>query len=604
MKAHFRKHKARGIAAFALFISCLSDVYSQTAMSNVLGRDKVSLNGDPIAIGWSVIVDPTSIGDWREVWREQKPQGKIDFVEYSFDGGPSLLVPGDFNSQMTELTYFEGTVWYRRRFEWTPNSAERLFIHFGAVNYKAEVYLNGTKIGSHEGGYTPFQFEVTGKVISGENSLVVRVNNQRIKDGIPGTGFDWLNYGGITRDVNLIRTPVSFIDSYFIQLKKGSLDEVLGWVKLDGSSGIERVTVKIPELGVNFATATDHTGLAPVNFKANFELWSPDSPKLYEVVIQSASDTIREWIGFRSIQVSGTEVLLNGEKLFLKGVNIHEENPFRKARAYSEEDAVLLLNWAKELGCNMVRLAHYPHNEYMVRKAEEMGLVIWSEIPIYQHIQFDNPEVEQKMSQMLREMIARDRNRCAVIIWSVSNETYPGAPNRNEALIKLTRECRLLDSTRLVTSALNSQSYVNGAFSLTDPLTDHVDLICINEYLGWYVPWQSAPEDTRWLVQKDKPVIISEFGGEALYGNNDGPKDAASGWSEEFQEKIYKDQLRMFKTIPNLAGVCPWLLVDYRSLGRMHPVYQKGWNRKGLLSPEGNRKKAWFVMREYYLRTE
>lgn len=337
-----------------------------------------------------------------------------------------------------------------------------------------------------------------------------------------------------------------------------------------------------------------------IQFKSKFKLWSPNNPKLYLVLIQSDSDAIKDEIGFRNIATRGTEILLNGSPIFLKGINIHEEMPTRAAKAYSEEDAKVVLNWAKELGCNMVRLAHYPHNEHMVQLAEKMGLMIWEELPIYQHIQFSTQGVEQKMDLMLKEMIKRDKNRCGIMIWSLSNETYYFTENRDNALIKLEKQCKTLDPTRLTTTVISTQGYSNNMFDLSDPLYNNFDIMSVNEYVGWYIPWQGSPSETKWkLVNNTKPIFISEFGGEALYGNH-GPKDVASNWSEEYQEQIYKDQIQMFKSNPNLAGVCPWILCDFRSLARLHPLYQKGWNRKGLLSDKGEKKKAWYIMKEYY----
>jgi beta-glucuronidase len=130
-------------------------------------------------------------------------------------------------------------------------------------------------------------------------------------------------------------------------------------------------------------------------------------------------------------------------------------------------------------------------------------------------------------------------------------------------------------------------------------LSKYLDVLSVNEYLGWYKAWPSAPTDVIWKSEFNKPLIMSEFGGEALYGNH-GPADTASSWSEEYQEKIYKDQLAMFKKIPFLKGTCPWILADFRSPRRLHPVYQNGWNRKGLLSDRGFKKKAWYVMEEFY----
>ena len=586
--------KTRLLVLIMLFLG--NYLQAQTAMVSVESRHFSSLNGQ-----WQVILDPTRIGEWKQVWLEKKPKSKTDFVEYSFDGGPILKVPGDFNSQLCELTYFEGIVWYKKVFDYKSNNEKRLFLHFGSVNYLADVYLNGEKIGSHEGGFTPFQFEITGKVKEGQNSLIVKADNVRSQNGLPGVGYDWFNYGGITRDVNLIETSKTFIEDYSVQLKKGSLNKVLGWVQLNGSNVKQKIKLKIPELNKTYKIQSDSKGHANVEFDSNLKLWSPENPKLYKVIIEAETDTIVDTIGFRCIEVQGNKVLLNKKSIFLKSVNIHEENPNKGTRAYSKEDALLLLNSAKELGCNLVRLAHYPHNENMIKEAEKLGLMVWSELPIYQHIQFSDSLVPKKMETMLKEMIQRDKNRCGVVIWSLSNETYPGTPNRNNALVELTQKCRAIDSTRLISHVANTQSYTSNAFNVSDPLYEYSDLICINEYIGWYNPWQGKPSDVKWnFAYPDKPVFISEFGAEALYGSNAGSTDEASGWTEEYQKQVYIDQIEMFKTIPNLCGISPWLLFDYKSLGRMNQVYQKGYNRKGLLSEKGEKKKAWYIMNEYY----
>lgn len=573
---------------------------AQTAMINVQSRSLTSLNGE-----WQVILDPLGAGDWKQVWQEKKPQKKTDFVEYSFDGGPMLQVPGDFNSQLCELTYLEGIVWYKKVFHHKSDERKRLFLHFGAVNYLADVYLNGEKIGSHEGGFTPFQFEITDKVKNGDNVVIVKVDNKRLNNGLPSAGYDWFNFGGITRDVNLIETNKTFIEDYFIQLKKGSLNNVLGWVKLNGTIAKQKVTIKIPELNKVYKTKANDDGYASVEFASNFSLWSPQNPKLYEVIIESETDVVVDSIGFRSIEVQGSKVVPNKKDVFLKAVNIHEENPFKGTRAHSKEDALILLNAAKELGCNLVRLAHYPHSENMVKEAEKMGLMVWSELPIYQFIQFSDSLVPKKMETMLKEMIRRDKNRSGVVVWSLSNETYPGTPNRNEALIELTQKCKAIDSTRLITHVINTQGYTNNSFNVWDPLYKYSDLVAINEYIGWYVPWQGKPSETKWqFAFPEKPVFISEFGGEAVYGNNSQATDEAANWTEEYQKQIYANQIELFKTIPNLCGVSPWLLFDYKSLGRMNQVYQKGYNRKGLLSEKGEKKLAWYIMNEYYKKNE
>jgi len=555
-----------------------------------------SLNGN-----WNVIIDPTDIGEWRQVWLEQTPKNKTDFFEYSFDGGPTLPVPGDFNSKRCELKFFEGTVWYRRQFSFHPQKDKRLFIRFEAVNYRANVYVNGKKIGSHEGGFTPFQFEITADIHDGQNTVVVKVNNSRSANGLPGMGYDWLNYGGITRDVSLVETGNTFIDDYTVQLKKDAPNIVMATLQLNGAMKEQNIEIKIPELKISHRGRTDANGSATLEFKGAVERWTPQQPKRYQVILKSETDVIIDTIGFRNISIEGNNVLLNGKSIFFKAVNIHEEQPMKAARAYSKEDALVLLQAAKDLGCNLVRLAHYPHNAHMVKEAEKMGLMVWSELPVYQHIQFSDSVVPQKMERMLTEMIRRDKNRCGIVVWCLSNETYPSTPNRTNALIELTKKCRELDSSRLIVHVTNSQQYEGNTFKISDPLYQFSDIVALNEYIGWYIPWQGKPTDTKWSIAiPNKPVFISEFGAEALYGNNDLPGDIAGNWTETYQAQVYKNQIEMFKTVPNLCGVSAWLLFDYQSPGRMHPTFQHGYNRKGLISEKGEKKKAWYSMRDYF----
>lgn len=260
---------------------------------------------------------------------------------------------------------------------------------------------------------------------------------------------------------------------------------MFGWVKLKGYSALQKVNVVIPELNLNFHSQTNSEGLAEVDFTSEIKLWSPEEPKLYKVLIETETDTVIDEIGFRSIEVVENQVFLNGKPIFMKAVNIHEENPMKKAKAVDENDAAFLLGSAKELGCNLVRLAHYPHNEFTVKLAEKMGLMVWNEIPVYQHIEFSALGVTDKMSLMACEMIKRDRNRCSVVFWCISNETYSFTPNRDVALIDLAKECRSLNSTRLLTTVINNQGYDNNTLNIWDTLYRYFDVMSVNEYIGW-----------------------------------------------------------------------------------------------------------------------
>ena len=584
------------IMPLALSLLAAADAGAQELIANVYGRQTQSLNGK-----WDAIVDLYDQGRKNKIYLDRKPEGKTDFYEYSFDNGLRLDVPSDWNCQTPELKYYEGTVWYARRFDAPLQAGQRQFLHFGAVSYRCRVYLNGEEIGAHEGGFTPFQIEVTGRLKPEGNFLAVEANNTRTPDAIPAMAFDWWNYGGITRDVMLISVPDTFIEDYFIRLDKDSADRITADVKLSGAAAGTSVGIEIPELNVRETAVTDNKGTASVSFRVKkLERWSPANPKRYRVIVSSDRDRVEERIGLRNIRVEGEDICLNGTPLYLKTVSFHEEIPQRMGRAFSESDAVMLLSEARALGCNMIRLAHYPQNEYIVRLAEQMGFLLWEEIPIWQGIDFANGQTREKAGRMIREMVTRDKNRCALAFWGVANETQPSEA-RNAFLRHLIGCCREIDDTRLIVAAFDLVRFdrQRQLFVMNDPFIEELDVVAVNKYMGWYHPWPLTPDKAVWDVARGKPLIISEFGGEALYGQH-GPADVASSWSEEYQEALYRDNLRMFENIPNLRGVSPWILFDFRSPFRFHPTNQEGWNRKGLVSDQGYRKKAWYLMKAYY----
>ena len=563
-----------------------------TLIANVPNRTTVSLNG-----AWRAIVDPFDNGKSAKFFLNQKPQSKSDRVEYSFDASPVLNVPGDWNTQRESLMFYEGPVWYRREFSYHKRADTRVFVYFGAANYLTTVYLNGEKLGEHEGGFTAFNFEVTSTLREGENFLVVEVINTRRSDAVPALKFDWWSYGGITRDVMLVEVPTVFVQDYSVQLARGSQNEIAGWVQLNGAQSPTKVAVEIPEAGIHNTVTTDAAGRASFHLTAKLELWSPAHPKLYDVVVRSGGDTIHDQIGLRTIEVQGANVLLNGKPIFLRGISMHEEAPFRDGRAFSPEDAQILLGWVKELGCNFVRFAHYPHNENEIRLADRMGLMVWSEIPVSWDIDWSNPATLANAEAQLRDEIARDHNRAAIILWSVANET-PVKPDRLTFLTKLVQDAKEFDSTRLTTSAMNHvDETAADVRTLSDPLGDVVDVLGLNEYLGWY--W-GRPEDAdkmQWKSTWNKPLIVSEFGGGAPYGRHG---DADEIWTEEYQDNLYKHQLEMIERMPNLAGLTPWVLMDFRSPARMLPGVQDYHNRKGVISNRGQRKMAFYTLQRFY----
>lgn len=563
---------------------------------NPYAREGISLDGK-----WQAIVDQYDTGTGKKLFLDRQPSSKTEFLEFSWSGGLELDVPGDWNHQDESLRWYEGTVWYSRHFSASREDGRRRILYFAGVSMRCSVWLNGEKVAEHDGSFTPFEADVTSLLREGDNFLALKVDNKRRKEAIPAMSFDWWNYGGITREVMLLSVPQVHISDYFIRLQKGTKDRIEAEVQLSSAQEGQTVLVEIPALKIKGKLTADASGKASGTFKAKkLRLWEPLNPSLYDVKITAGEDSVADRIGFREISAQGTKILVNGKETFLRSISFHEEIPMEKRRAVSMEDARTLVDAALELGCNTIRLAHYPQSEHIVRYAEEKGLLIWEEIPLWQGIDFSSADTYGKAEAYLSEMIARDRNRCAIGFWSISNETRP-APDRDVFLSRLLDFGRSLDSSRLFASAFDVAYYVPEAdgFRMKDDFAGKLDVIGINKYMGWYTPWPKPAAELHWSVFPEKPLVISEFGCEALAGKT-GDADVAGSWSEDYQAALYLDNLTMFGNIPNLAGVSPWVLFDFLSPYRQHPVNQSWFNRKGLLSDKGKKKKAWYIMREYY----
>ncbi|MBN1119050.1 MAG: beta galactosidase jelly roll domain-containing protein [Bacteroidales bacterium] len=601
----------------SVFVTGLILGFSSTFAGDINGlssREGLSLNGD-----WKIIVDPYENGYYNYRWlpfdaethasrsayfMDSKAQSPTDLIEYDFDKSKSIQVPGDWNTQIAQLYYYEGTVWYRKKFDYSPSENKKQFIFFDAVNYKAEVYLNGHKLGTHTGGFTPFYFDVTNRIHKGSNSLVVKVDNKRLKEGVPTLNTDWWNYGGITRKVRVIETPENFISDFELKLESVESKTVNGHIQLsDTTVGVDLV-VSIPELKKELKLKTNDSGRVKFSFNTKkLELWSPENPKLYSVHITTADDELSDRIGFRTIRTEGKKILLNNEPVFLKGICIHEEYPVDgQGRVNNAEKAKQLLTWAKELNCNFVRLAHYPHNEEMLRLADEMGIMVWEEVPVYWTIDWTNEDTYKNAENQLSEVMLRDRNRASVIIWSLANET-PVNENRTKFLTRLAEHAKNIDNSRLLSAAMERHDKEGEphVYVVEDPLAEVVDLVSFNQYTGWYGSTPDLCSKIKWEISYDKPVFISEFGAGCKQGLHG---DKMHRWTEEYQEYLYEETIEMLGQIDGLCGFSPWILVDFRSPRRVLPEIQDDFNRKGLISDEGIKKKAFFVLQKFYSEKE
>ena len=588
------------LPALIAFGSSASAASAPMVLTGADRRPATSLSGE-----WASIVDPYFAGLYSFHHEEKKNGWFMNYkakprdpfpTEYDYSKAPKLKVPGDWNTQRESLMYYEGPVWYEKDFTYSPKPHTHVFLHVGAANYRSWFWVNGQKVCEHEGGYTAFNCEVTQALRDGDNFVVAAVDNTRHEDNVPTLETDWWNYGGLTREVSLIEVPEAFIDQYDLHLSRTEDGVFGGWVHVVGAQASEKVEVEIPDLHGKTSAVTGSDGRAQIHFNVNgLERWTPENPKLYQVKIRAGDDLIDELMGFRTIETRGTEILLNGKPIFLRGISIHAEAPYRTGRAYSDKDAETLLGWAKELGCNFVRLAHYPHDETMLRAADRMGLLVWSENPVYWALQFDNPNVSRKAEQQLNEEINTSRNHAAIILWSMANET-PNTPARTKFIESLVTRARELDSTRLITAALLVRAQGNTKI-VDDPLGQAIDVIGINEYIGWYEGHPESADTTQWQIAYQKPLIVSEFGADAKAGLHGSENER---WTEEYQANVYRHQLVMLNRIPNLRGMSPWILMDFRSPNRPLPGVQDEFNRKGLISPQGEKKQAFFVLQKAY----
>ena len=598
--------KAKLRISFAFLFICQVFLRAQSASTvlvDVDHRSSVNLNGD-----WHFIVDQYATGLYTFHHELRKDgfylngaaqPGSDHLVEYSFAKSPTLKVPGDWNTQSPQLFYYEGLVWYQRDFDFQPQSHHRTFLHIGAANYKALIWINGQHVCDHEGGFTAFDCEATQQLHAGNNSIVVAVDDTRQADGVPTATTDWFNYGGITRDVALVEVADSFIDDYDLQLNR-ERTAVVGWVHVQDANPGTTVTVAIPEADLSVTSPLDSSGKGLIRIPAaSLQLWSPEHPRLYRLLFSAGEDKLEDEVGFRTVQADGQNILLNGKPIFLRGVSIHAEAPFRGGRANNDKDVETLLGWAHELGCNYVRLAHYPHDQRMTRAADRMGILVWSEIPVYWAEHFDDPAVLKKAQQQLSEEIRRDRNKASIVLWSIANET-PNTTERTRFLKTLAGDVRALDSSRMVTAALLVRTQGHDKY-VDDSLGDALDVIGVNEYIGWY---EQRPEDadtTVWHIAFNKPMIMSEFGADAKAGLHGAKTER---WTEEYQANVFRHQIDMLNRIPQLRGMSPWILVDFRSPRRMLPGVQDGYNLKGLISDQGEKKQAFFILQKAYQDNE
>ena len=556
-------------------------------------------------------LDPDNVGE-EENWQK------------GVESSRSIGIPGSWNEQFIDTRDYLGPTWHFKKF-YVPSSWKEKLVWFriGAANYYAKVWINGKFIGEHEGGYLPFQFEVTDKVTFGkENFLSVKVDNQlspeRVPPGnipeeehprsvrqrsYPDVNFDFFPYGGIHRPVYLFCTPLDYIEDIAVTT---SIEGKKGLIKY-------RITKKGGEAKEAFIHLGDeNTRLdQKTEFRGNMAegqltideatFWSPDNPHLYEMVVELLSpegapnDEYTLSIGIRTIEVKNDRLYLNGEPIFLKGFGKHEDFPII-GKGLSLPLITKDYSLMKWIGANSFRTSHYPYSEEMMNMADKEGFLVIDEIPaVGLFFGKGNKRRLSLCKQYLRELIARDKNHPSVIMWSIANEPHSTKPEAKEFFRQLYQHTKKLDPSRLVTLV--------SMFGLKEEALAYVDVICLNRYYGWYTePGQldrashklSRELDALYQTYK-KPILLSEFGAGAIAGVHAHPAEL---FSEEYQAELIQKYCEVIESKPYMVGEHVWCFADFKTA---QVAYRVALNRKGVFTRTRQPKLAAHLLRKIWI---
>lgn len=542
---------------------------------------------------WCFLTDPADVGR-EEGWYRRALCGE------------HVHVPSVWNTDLAHLTY-EGVGWYQRRFSVTEAGA--LCLSFGAVMTHAEVYLDGTCLGEHYGGFCRFRLFVD-RVEAGEHTLTVRVDNRFDKQSIPQTRVDWYHYGGITRSVeaHLLRGIAVMHDrlDYTLDHTARTAEARLTLELYCAEERAASDTVRVCLDGMCVATlpvtlsAFEHRTVTVAFSLSGLRLWSPEEPSLYALAIETATDDLHDRVGFRHIEVKGGRVLLNGRDTELYGANRHEDHPdFGMAfpPALMKRD----IDIAQRMGCNSLRGSHYPNHPIFLDMLDERGMLFWSEIPIwgcgFAPETLADPVVLERGLQMHREMVHEYFNHPSIILWGMHNEIANETPEAY-AMTRLYYDyLKAEGGDRLVTYASREP--------LLDICFELCDIICVNRYHGWYLGEIEAWDDylERFAARKealglaDKPVIMSEFGAAAIYGHHSFDDVR---WTEEYQARLMDYCIRHFFARPDYVGTYIWQFTDMRTSPDMGTDRARGFNNKGVLNEHRKPKLAFDAVRRAY----
>jgi len=567
---------------------------------------------------WKFFLDPDDSID-NETWKQGLPAD-----------ASVMPVPSSYNDVSTDVHQRDhvGNVWYETEFfvpaDW---SGSEVLVRFGSVTHHAIVWVNGQEITRHKGGYIPFGAVVNESVKWGRtNRLVVRVNNildwTTLPPGvvetrsIPGGGtakeqnyfHDFFNYAGIHRPVKLVRLPKIRIEDIVVKTRVEGTSAAVEYSAEASCEEAGELSIQARLLDASGSLVAEGTGAAGMLPVEEAILWRPLNAYLYtlEVRLLRGTDCLDVYhlpVGIRTIEVSGSRFLINGEEFYFKGFGWHEDADLR-GKGFDAVTVMRDLNLMKWIGANSFRTSHYPYAEETLRLADQLGMVVIAESPAVGL--FDsNPNktlfCEEKAGKALKEhylsvvrdMIARDRNHPSIVMWSVANEVKNNDPNALEFFSEVVEDVRKTDD-RPITIVDHLEPEGNTIFSLSD-------VICINKYHGWYDNTgrlervKPAFVDTFERLRAkvgNKPVILTEHGADTIAGMHEFPPVI---FSEEFQAEWLRQAHAAVDEFDWIIGEHVWAFADFNTRQSLHRV---NGNKKGIFTRQRQPKQAAFYLKD------
>lgn len=571
---------------------------------------------------YPIMTETRNVIDLSGIWSFKLIEYKGEYdVTTEIDTDLQMVVPGSYNDQgiVSSIRNHVGKVVYETTFT-IPKvlQQERQVLRFGSATHEAEVFVNGQKVVSHRGGFLPFEVEINDVVQKGKNRLTVIVNNilddstlpvgnfKEVKDSkgnikaVNEPNFDFFNYAGLHRPVKIYTTP-----------KEHYIEDIVIVPHVDGQNAQVEYTVKASgnqSIQVDIVNQEGHivasqNGAESTIEIENVHLWQPGDGYQYTLAVSIKADDevidyYEEPFGVRSIEVKNGQFLINGEPFYFKGFGKHEDTYYH-GRGLNEVSNIQDLNLMKWIGANSFRTSHYPYSEEMMRLADEQGVVVIDETTaVGVHLNFSaaldgsqNTDTWKKIrtkedhKQVIKELIARDKNLACVVMWSIANEPDSaslGAKEYFEPLVNLAKELDPQNRPCTIVTLLNSLPDVC-------QVQDLVDVICLNRYYGWYVQsgdLEAAKEALRqeldgWLEkQPDKPIMFTEYGADTVVGLH-AIDDIM--FTEEYQVKYYEANHEIIDQCPNFVGEQVWNFADFET---SNGVIRVQGNRKGIFTRE------------------